>query len=172
MRVRKSVSETRAAIEESRRRVMAMNALGALAVQRKRAPKDLKENRSAVLRYMTEVEAKVEARDFSSIAARHWVALFCWIHEAIYNVECVDEVRAEWKAAMFQAAKMLKHKFDDDPVEMFHFINWVAVREQGHEKWRRENKKEGRRLSWRDLFLRERLLTDYKINQLRRDGVA
>lgn len=142
-----------------------MGALGPPSSQRKALKKkSIGISPGVARKLMADVEQFIEDGDFSTATPRHWVALFCWIHEAVYSVSCVDEMRAEWIAAAGAALRTLRAEFDGDADTMLTFLRWVARREEGREAWRRSNSGQGYRLGWRDVWLRRRLLVDWRLD--------
>lgn len=126
--------------------------------------------KAVAAKLVREVDAMLEAGTLGDLAPRYWVALFCWMHEAIYDVSCVEEVRGEWNVASSRASAMLAEEFDGDEEAFLVYVKWVANREEQTELWRRSNRKPGRRLGWRDFFMLKRKLTDYRLDEARRKG--
>jgi hypothetical protein len=117
------------------------------------------------------VEELVGAADFDQWSPRDWVALFCWTYEAVYGVECLDEVRPEWKVAGSAVSRMLAGDFDGDAAAFFQYMAWVSAREREREEWRRKNQKPGGRLDWRAVFMRKKWLAEYRLDRARTEGV-
>ena len=100
-----------------------------------------------------------------------FVALFCWMHEAIYDVECVNEVAPEWNVAASRLSLMIEEDFEGDKAEFLLYLQWAAKDEERVELWRRSNRQQGKRLKWRDWFMLKSKLSDYRLFKIRTQGV-
>lgn len=118
-------------------------------------------------RLMHEIDERIESENYDEMRARDYVAFFCWIHEAIYDVPCVDEVRPEWEIASIRAHQMLTEEFGGEHGEFLEYIKHSSKREEEKEIWRRSNQTPGKRLRWRDFFLFKTLLSDYRLFKAR-----
>lgn len=147
-------------------------ALGAMlktsSGKKSKTPRGISAAKAAAL--LREVDEKIEEGDISGLSPRHWVALFCWFHEAIYDVSCLSEVRREWNIAASRASAMLSDEFERDEGEFLEYMKWAAKDEEKRELWRRSNRRQGARLGWRALFLNTKLLTDYRLAKARQSG--
>jgi hypothetical protein len=113
-----------------------------------------------------EVGTFIKNNDWSTARAIHFVALYLKMHLEIYGVEAADCGPEERLQAAGIAGKMLEREFGGEPERMVDFVHWVWKREAGAERWRRENGREGRRISWM-LQFSSKLLLDYKVNYRR-----
>ena len=127
--------------------------------------------RAQAKKYVVQIDAMIEAGEYD-MTPRLWVALFCWLHEAVYGVECIDETRMSWGTASTRANAMLNEEFEGNEDEFMSYLRWVALEEERIEAWRRTNGKQGKRLNWRDLFLYKTKLSDYRLARLRTKGIA
>ncbi|MFA5052786.1 MAG: hypothetical protein WC565_01910 [Parcubacteria group bacterium] len=100
-----------------------------------------------------------------------FVALFCWMHDAIYDVECVDEVAPEWNVAASRLSLMIEEDFEGDKAEFLTYLQWAAKDEERVELWRRSNRQQGKRIKWRDWFMLKSKLSDYRLFKIRTQGV-
>lgn len=116
-----------------------------------------------------EVEARIKKDEWAGARPLHLVALYMKMHLEVYGVEATDCGPTERLQAAGVAGKMLERDFEGDVVAMVDFIRWVWRREVGAEKWRRENHRSGRRISW-PLQFSQKLFVDYRIDWKRRAG--
>lgn len=116
-----------------------------------------------------EVEEFVRANQWAAARPIHLVALYLRQHIECYGFEASDCGPEERLQACGVAGKMLDRDFGGDPVAMVDFMRWVWKRETGAEKWRRENHRSGRRISW-NLQFSQKLLLDYKVDWRRTGG--
>jgi len=123
-------------------------------------------------RYILEFEERIDKSNFEGMDAHAFVAMFCWIYEAVYKTTCVDEVRREWNVAVVSTMKMLEKEFGGNEQEMFDFLLWLSKDEERAELWRRTNQRQGKRLKWREVFMLPTKLADYRIAMLRTKGIA
>jgi hypothetical protein len=120
-----------------------------------------------------EVEEMASSRDWSKAKPRHMVELFIVGHEQVYGLapgDLTDTGGAAHRARMgAQAAaeRMLRQEFGDDARAMVRFLGWVWKREEGRQKWRIENGREGGRLTWQTVIAGRGILTDYRAAKLR-----
>lgn len=97
----------------------------------------------------------------------HFVELAAGFHERVYGVADEEMGAGKQRGMVVRiAASMLKSSFKGNAEEMAGFVKWAWKRERSREQWRRDQKREGGRLSVRGLFSR-RLLTDYKVAKSR-----
>jgi hypothetical protein len=113
---------------ETKERLAKRAALGAMFTPAKAPPKKTARgiSRSQAKANVQSAEILVDERAFHKFTAREWVGLFCWIHEAVYSVDCIEEVRREWNTAAAAASRMLKDEFGDDKNEFYQYLAWVA----------------------------------------------
>ena len=134
-------------------------------VVRQRRRSTLPDSRVAAV--AKEVEAMAEADRWEGANAVHLVVLYLKLHLEVYGVEASDCGPADRLAAIGVATNMLGRDFDGDAALMAEFVWWTWEREKGAEKWRRENHRPGRRVTWQ-LQFSQRLLTDYRVHLARR----
>lgn len=123
--------------------------------------------------YVLQVDEIIEAGnlDGEELSPSLFVALFCWMHEAIYDVPCVDEVAPEWNVAASRLSLMLEEDFELDKAEFLVYVQWAAKDEERVELWRRSNRQQGKRLKWRDWFMLKSKLSDYRLFKIRTQGI-
>lgn len=110
-----------------------------------------------------DVERMVKENRWEAARPIHLVALYLRCHLQCYGVEAADCGPEERLQACGVAGKMLERDFVNDPPAMVDFMRWVWQRETGAEKWRRENHRSGRRVTWM-LQFSQRLVVDYKLD--------
>lgn len=166
-RVRKGLEEAEKLIKQAK----VKNSLGALYTPpgtRKSKGFSITIGKKAADRYMLELDEFLEDSAYGKFSKFHWVAFFCWIHEAIYDVSCVSETMSSWGSAANQAKKLMAVEFENDPMEFAKYVQWVAKEQERLEMWHRSKRhKNTRRLGWRDLFLTRKRLTDYRVAMAR-----
>ncbi len=92
----------------------------------------------------------------------HLVAIYLELHIRVYGVEAVDLGPSERPGAIAAAASLVRTYFEGSGERAVEFVRWVWRREQDREKWRRENGRDGKRLSWR-LQFSSALVADYRV---------
>lgn len=112
---------------------------------------------------LVEMELYKSTGDWSTAKPMHYVALYAWLHESIYETAPVDLFEGKSLLAASSAArKMLDVDFGNEGKRFVEFIAWC---------WRRERvamkKGSGRRLSWRLQFASRHLLVDYRVDLMR-----
>lgn len=108
-----------------------------------------------------ETKVMIANGDFEGCGARHLVALYSLMHDKVYGVEPVMS-SSERHTAVLRMGGFVKHHFGGDFQQAVAFYRWVWTREIGREKWRRENKREGSRLSI-GLLMSGSIITDYRV---------
>lgn len=173
-RKRKSVEQAVEAKAKTVKVLKGRQGLGAMAFEgkRKKAPKTRSIGKVQADRLMLRIDERVADGDFTDMKSDEWVALFCWMHDAIYGVSAVDETRTDWKIAGYWVSSLLTDEFGGDTEEFFRYMQYVAKDEEERENWRRSNKRTGKRLRWRDFFLLKRSLNDYRLYKARLEGPA
>lgn len=114
----------------------------------------------------TEAERRGGSGDWEGARPLVFVAAYARLHELVYGLAPAELGPQERKVAACAAARMLKREFDGDAAAMAVFVQWAWKREQGREKWRRANGRQGFRMTWRLLF-GGAILTDHRLEQLR-----
>ncbi len=115
----------------------------------------------------------VKTKTWASLQPVHFVELYVLGHKAVYGVEPAELTGSgkgasnARKGAASAAGRMLRQEFGDRPTEMVRFFDWVWKREQGREQWRKENGREGGRLTWQVMIAGRAILTDYRAAKLR-----
>jgi hypothetical protein len=113
---------------------------------------------------LTETNALKDRQAWSEFTPKHFVGLYCLLHQHVYKV-VPDEVRDQFRPAVGASMRMLKHEFSGEQLSMVDFMRWT---------WRREEYKDSQRdrdsdfrIGWRLQFGRP-LLSDYRVAQARR----
>jgi hypothetical protein len=109
------------------------------------------------------VREALRAEALGSLKAWHLVAFFAWCYREVYGVEAVDLLGVAGLGARSAADKLVREQFDGDPGACVQFIRWAWYREREREAWRREHKRDGRRLDWRAQFVGRSLLAEYRL---------
>lgn len=129
-----------------------------------------------VERLAREVYERASA-DGPIINAPELVALYAALHSEVYGVFPAELQGKTWVHACAAAKRLVAEQFGGDYAAATEFLRWVWQREQGREKWRRENlgKKGGSanasgRIGWALQFARQALVTDYRTAQNRELG--
>lgn len=173
-RVRKATEKAQVIKESALEVIKGRALLGPMSLpgsRKTKQPRSRGISRRAADQLMRELEEKIEESDFKTMSPRHWVAMFCWVHEAIYDVDCIEEVRAEWNTASSCVSRMLTEEFGGDEEEFLAYVQWLSKDEERVELWRRSNRKPGRRLRWRDFFFLKTKLADYRLHKARTSGI-
>ena len=116
-----------------------------------------------------EARAFVEAGDWSRATPAHFVALYAIGHLNVYGVEPGELTPPLRLAAAGAAARMLQNDFGGDAGKMHAFVRWTWERELEREQWRRDNGREGGRISWRLQFSRA-IWTDWRLDLARKSS--
>jgi hypothetical protein len=121
-----------------------------------------------VEKMIAEMNEMRTSNDWSEARPAHLVALYAWAHAQVYGVPASELVGLNWLAAASASAKLVRDEFGDDPSVAVEFMRWTWKREKSREQWRRDNGKDGGRLTWRAQFQQRYVLTDYRIDQARK----
>lgn len=172
-RVQKRPEEVQKAKAEAEILLEGRAKLGAIGkAKSKKQPKSRSISELKANRYIIEFEERIEQANFEDMDAHAFVAMFCWVYEAVYGTPCVDEIRREWNVAVVSVMKMLEKEFGGKIEEFFEFMIWLSKDEERAELWRRTNQRQGKRLKWREVFMLPTKLADYRIAMLRTKGIA
>jgi hypothetical protein len=173
-RIKKSVEQVRSLKTKTRELVDKRELLG-FGVPKKKRKRSFSRSRSKVRvdTDMLEIDERIERGDFSKMTPTLYVALFCWIHEAVYQISCIEEVRPNWGVVQQVAKTMLDEEFGGNEQEFVEYLQWVAKNEERRESYRRSTKSTSTwRMQWRDVFMRRTILGDWRLDRVRRTGVA
>lgn len=100
-------------------------------------------------RLEVEAAAMVRDRDFAGATAGHLVAAHSLEHARVYGVaDLALDDPATWSRAVEVAADRVRDLFGGDAELAGVAVAWCWWREDGRERWRRQNRQPGRRLSW------------------------
>lgn len=108
-----------------------------------------------------ETEEMISSGDWDGFAARHVLALYDLMHAKCYGV--APEMTSEERHRMvLLAGAFAKRHFDRDFAAVVEYFRWLWDREISRTKWKVENGREVRRLSfvW---SISMALLTDYRV---------
>ena len=96
------------------------------------------------------------------------MALYAWLHREVYGVDAAELCdRAMLTAAVAAANRMLERDFGGEAERAVDFLRWTWKREARFEKKRRDDRAEGRRITWRLQFAARHLLVDYRVDLVR-----
>lgn len=100
---------------------------------------------------------------WNEISVDQLVYIYGLLHEKVYGVTAVGELcNKEFLGARSAAKKTLEKEFNGDVTAVLQFFRWVWNREKEREQWRRENRQEGSRITWRKMFSAG-LVTEYRL---------
>jgi hypothetical protein len=116
-------------------------------------------------RARAETSAMMETGDWSSCTARHLVALYDLMHVKCYGVEA-SMSSSERHTLVLRAGGFVKREFSGDYDRAIDYFRWLWTREMGREKWRRENHREGMRVTL-GMCLSGMVITDYRLHLTR-----
>jgi hypothetical protein len=173
-RIPKSKEEAQAAKAKAALVIKGRESLGGI---RKKSSKVKKCSRGVsklrASQFVLQVDELIEAEKLcgEELTPSLFIALFCWMHEAIYDVPCVDEVAPEWNVAASRLSLMVEEDFEDDKAEFLSYVQWAAKDEERAELWRRSNRKLGKRVKWRDWFMLKSKVSDYRLFKIRTQGI-
>ena len=125
-------------------------------------------SKTAIARTRAEAERMRLERSWGDAKPGHLVALYAWCHEQVYGVAPAELSGLDWSGAAAMAAKLVRDEFGGKMAEVIEFMRWLWRREKAREKWRRDNDREGGRISWRTQFKGGACVTDYRIDKARR----
>lgn len=111
-----------------------------------------------------ETRKMMETGVFTDATASHFLALHDELHSKIYGVPDPDLVGGSVRGARSQAQSIVEALGVARTVD---FVRWAWLDEQRRETWRRENHRDGARMSAARLFSRAKL-TEYRISLSRR----
>ena len=114
-------------------------------------------------RVHSEMEGMLQSRDWSSAEGEHLVALYSFLHREVYGVDALELDGKARAIAARLAEGTTKRYFEGDQGACVSFMMWVWRREEGREKWRRENQREGTRIGWKWQWSAQ-LVTDYRVD--------
>lgn len=132
---------------------------------RKKSPPSIGAKRQE--RFAREMTEMRESGDWDCAEPAHFVALFVWMHTRVYEVEPIELTKGtEYALAARFAKTMLVTHFKSNVDATMEFMRWAWRRESEREQWRRDNGKDGGRLTAR-FFFSGTLVTDYRIAMAR-----
>jgi hypothetical protein len=106
--------------------------------------------------------------DWTQAWPRDFVAAYAILHKEIYEIEPAELTPEIRYRACALAQNLLKKEFHDDKNLLADFIRWTWTREEGREKWRRENQRPGGRIAWQAQFMASNILSDWRVDHVRR----
>lgn len=137
-------------------------------VERRKPPRKKRAPAPRVLKKAyAECETRRESDDWVGAKPAHFVALYVWCHTKIYGVAPAELEGFEWWAATRAAETLLEKEFGNDPYSLVDFMKWCWREESRREKWRKEHKTEGGRLTWQAQFRPAGRMTEYRIQKMR-----
>ncbi len=106
--------------------------------------------------------------DWGNATPKDFVASYAVLHTDVYGVEPSELTSKTRFVACMCVAALLSKEFHDDKSLFAEYIRWVWEREESREKWRRENKHPGGRIAWQAMFMTSSLLSDWRLDHVRR----
>lgn len=106
-----------------------------------------------------ETEQLKNAGEWQSMTPKHFVALYCLLHQHVYGV-LPDEVRHHWRLAVGAATRQLNQQFGGDKLRMVGFMRWAWNRERKRHEKRGDDS--DFRMGWR-LQFGPGMLVDYRV---------
>jgi hypothetical protein len=131
-----------------------------------RRPKGFKLSPTSIAKAKREMDAMADAGAWTSARGVHLVALYSWLHVAIYGVEPAELDGREWALASVLAQRFCATNFEGDFGDCVEFMRWVWKREASREEYRRTQKQSGGRIGWR-LQFGAALVTDWRVDRAR-----
>jgi hypothetical protein len=100
---------------------------------------------------------------------RDFVATYAIMHSQVYGIEASELTPPEARYRVCAVVQnCLKKEFHNDKNLLAEFLRWTWEREAGRETWRRENGRAGGRISWQAQFLPGNILSDWRIDSVRK----
>ncbi len=119
-------------------------------------------------KHIEEVRERWKRKEWDGMTPGKLVALYWLCHDKVYGLVQVGiDKTCVWETAMKVAGSMVKRHFDNDIERAITFMRWVWTRERGRERWRRENKRDGQRINWKNQFSQDYLITDWRAAAMR-----
>jgi hypothetical protein len=117
-------------------------------------------------RIRLEAEKMISAKDFSRAEAVHFIALHDALHEKVYGLPDPDVNGKSFRIARSNCQSWIEALGKE---QLLDYIRWAWREEFRREVWRRENHRDGGRLSISTLLSRHKL-TEYRISLARQKG--
>jgi hypothetical protein len=113
---------------------------------------------AAIQRAMPVAREAMKTGDWTKARPIHFLALYRWLYENIYNSAPVIS-----RLAIFVFSSKLKEYFGSDPDKLATYMRWVWKREKRTEEWCRERRirRHAKSLTVRLLFTDD-LITEYR----------
>lgn len=119
---------------------------------------------------MKEARARIAEEAWEGATAGVLVALYGLFHERVYGAWPTElDAPKVWSLAAMAAARWQRDEFGGDARRTVVCMLWFWMREEGREKWRRENGRDGQRIGWR-LQFSGAVASDYRVSLARRGG--
>jgi len=121
----------------------------------------------AIEKAKREMDERAASNDWENARGVHLVALYAWLHLAVYQVEPAEMNAVEWASASVVAQKFCVAQFEGDFAACVEFLRWTWKRESSIEARRRNGTVTNDfRITWRYQFS-AKLVTDYRIDKAR-----
>lgn len=127
-------------------------------------------SKRTISNYRDQSQEFLDGGEWDTARPAHFVGLFLVLFEYVYKIG-PTLVGDDWRGAVSSASRMLRVEFSDDNDKFVDYMRWLWARESGREEWRREHGKPGRVLSWRNVFSGSTMVTEYKIDTMRKAGM-
>lgn len=112
---------------------------------------------------LEETNAMKDELAWAEFEAKHFLALYCLLHNHVYGT-LPDEVRDHFHAAVMKVRAVLKSEFNENPVHLVEYIRWVWVREA--KQLEKRDPENTFRIGWR-LQFGKAFLSDYRVAKVR-----
>lgn len=123
--------------------------------------------RSQMTKWTSEMQDFMQATEWEDAEPKHFVALYAWLYHKVYGFECALLQGGDDAARACGGARRCLSEFADDATEFASYMRWLWARETAHERYRRDNKQEGRVMSWH-LSFSTKMVVEYRIQKARR----
>ena len=114
-------------------------------------------------REIENINKRVQNDNWNNVQSRELVALYAWCHNDLYGVMPVEMKPRIWLEARRAAKRLVSQEFDNNMAKVIAFFRWVWAREANSYKWKISKGYEIRRISWKNMFIHDYLLTDYRV---------
>lgn len=100
------------------------------------------------------VEKRMASGNWKGTIPGELVALYGELHQCVYKCDARDIRGSMFRVAAAAAERFVRVELKDNIEEAVEYVVWAWQREDGREKWRRQNNSASTfRLAWRLLFM-------------------
>jgi hypothetical protein len=119
---------------------------------------------------LEEARGCIADKQWGGARAGTLVALYGLFHERVYGAWPTElDAPKTWGLATIMAGRWVRDEFSGDIQRAVECMLWCWMREEGRERWRRENNRDGQRVGWRLQFSGV-IASDYRVSLARRSG--